>query len=236
MTLSKPKSSWLSAHHVPCTVDGGTRDTTVDKTHRCGPSCSGAHSLMRKIDTDYVMTRGLSVANSEECRALVAQRQRIWKDPPRKRSRSYEINRVKECKRTLQAEGAAWARVLLRQRRACRVWGMKEGQSSWSAEGMGGGVSFIYVLWFYWAESGITWAIFLNQLALVSILLPPVPGPDGDPAWTHPGCPTAQVHCPSPLSTHCCTSGVPCGPCLCLVWWGCDTWCVCVCVWRGIHK
>ena len=92
---------------MPCTVDGGARDTAVDKTHRCGPSCCGAHSLMRKIDTEYIMTRGLSVANSEECRALVAQRQKIWKDPPRKRSRSYEINRVKECKRTLQAEGAA---------------------------------------------------------------------------------------------------------------------------------
>lgn len=44
MTLSKLQSSWLSAHLVPVTVGDGARDMAVDKTHRCGPSCRGAHS------------------------------------------------------------------------------------------------------------------------------------------------------------------------------------------------
>lgn len=62
---------------------------------------------MRKTDTEYVVTRGLTVANSEQYMAVVAQSQRIWKDPPRKRSRSYQINGVKEYKTALWAEGEA---------------------------------------------------------------------------------------------------------------------------------
>lgn len=44
MTLSKLPFSRLSAHLVPVTTGGGARDMAVDKTHRCGPSCHGAHS------------------------------------------------------------------------------------------------------------------------------------------------------------------------------------------------
>lgn len=62
---------------------------------------------MRKIDTENVVTRGLSVANGEQYIAVVAQSQRIWKDPPRKRSRSCQINGVKEYKTALWAEGEA---------------------------------------------------------------------------------------------------------------------------------
>lgn len=62
---------------------------------------------MRKIDTENVVTRGLSLANGEQYMAVVAQSQRIWKDPPRKTSRSYQINGVKEYKTALWAEGEA---------------------------------------------------------------------------------------------------------------------------------
>lgn len=62
---------------------------------------------MRKIDTENVVTRGLSVANGEQYMAVVAQSRRIWKDPLRKRSRSYQINGVKEYKTALWAEGKA---------------------------------------------------------------------------------------------------------------------------------
>ena len=59
-------------------------------------------------------------------------------------------------------------------------WGRREqclrhegSQSCWSIEGVAGGVSFVYVLWFYWAEVASHGLSFETSWPLSSILLPP---------------------------------------------------------------